>query len=433
MTEQSVQYVPVSAPAAGAVPVGTPIATHARESDGKEIQDVWVSNGLTRSDDFFSDAFQRLRVSNTDQRFDVEFLYDKQPLVMDEITGGAGSVTHNANSRDLTITAGGATTADEAGVFQNWYNPYTPGNSQFVALTGTLNGANLAGTCEAFLRSNITGSVTTEAVEVTGCNWQFSQIFLMDFQSLKVGRIRYGIDTAGLAVPTASIENDNKRATGYWQIAHAPIYWRIYNTATETITEVGYGDSLNAIGYRFRSALSDAQHIRAICGTVKSEGGGKLLDLDGFPFRTPPAIATRTVSTTLIPIVSIQVQPTFNSLPNRSLVIPYEVSVQTDNPADYVLIRNGTLTGASFAQVDANSGVYADSAATAITGGTYIGGDLVASGGTRAGATQGLLTGKVPLSVNYAGTSGDILTIAAIRSAGVNAGVTAVIKWKEIR
>lgn len=33
----------------------------------------------TRDDDFYNDAFQRLRVSDTDQRFDGDFSYDLSP------------------------------------------------------------------------------------------------------------------------------------------------------------------------------------------------------------------------------------------------------------------------------------------------------------------------------------------------------------------
>lgn len=112
---------------------------------------VFIKNNIanpiptTRADDFYNDAFQRLRVSDTDQRFDGEFIYDKSPLLFDDISAGGGTTTHNANSRDVTIATGATGTGVSAGLRQHFANPYTPGNSQFTAITGVTNGANIAG------------------------------------------------------------------------------------------------------------------------------------------------------------------------------------------------------------------------------------------------------------------------------------------------
>lgn len=404
----------------------------------EEVNGVVVPT--TRTDDFYNDAFQRLRVSDTDQRFDAEFLYDKLPLLFDEIVGGAGTATHNANSRDVTLAIGGETLTDAAGLYQRWYNPYTPGNSQFIAVTGVLNGANIAGTASVFRRSYATGSVVEEVIEqgdwvgaASGVNWQYSQIFLIDFQSLKIGRIRFALDRGGLAVPVATMENDNERATGYWQMANAPIFWRVYNTATNTVVELGYGDTYNAVGFRFTSALDDTQTARAVCCTVKSEGGGDLLDLSGLPFAASNGATTKAVSTTLIPLLSIQLKTTFNSLPNRGLVIPTSYSFVNDYPIYYQLLLNATLTNASFASVDANSLCNFDVAATAVTGGRVLSSGYAGAGGQRASGTEKGLTSKIPLSVNYAGTTGDILTVCAVRVGAQNAATGAAIEWREVR
>lgn len=394
----------------------------------------------TRDDDFLSDAFQRLRVSNTDQRLDVEFIYDKQPLLFDEITGGTGSVSHNANSRDVTLAVGGTGGTALAGLYQHFYNPYTPGNSQFIAITGTLNAANIAGTAAVYRRSKVTGTVVEEVIPqsswlsaTSGVNWNYSQIFLIDFQSLKVGRIRFALDRGGLAVPVATIENDNERLGGYWQTANAPVGWNIYNTATNTITEVFYGDADNSVGFRFTSALDASQSMRAICATVKSEGGGDLLDIAGYKFAVGNGTTLRTVAATLLPVLSIQLKTTFGAGTNRGIVFPQAVAFQVDNPIYYEVLVNASLTGASFASVDANSLCNFDVAASAVTGGRRIAAGYAASGAVRAGANQFTLTGKAPLSVNYAGTTGDILTIAAVRTTASSSATGAVLEWKEVR
>ena len=188
-----------------------------------------------------------------------------------------------------------------------------------------------------------------------------------------------------------------------------------------------------AIGFRFRAPIDASHYARAICATVKSEGGGGLLDLDGFPFAAGNGATTKTVSTTLIPLASIQLKTTFNSLANRGLVLPQAYSFVTDQPIYYEIRINPTLTGASFASVDANSIVNVDVAATAVTGGRVIASGYVGAGGQRAGGTEKGITSKIPLSVDYAGTTGDILTICAIRAGAQNAAAGASIEWREIR
>ncbi len=83
-----------------------------QDGDGSQIQHVIVDPAYTavtsRADDFYNDAFQRLRVSAPDTRFDSEFLYDKQPLLFEEIIGGtgtAGDILTVAAVRMLTTSA----------------------------------------------------------------------------------------------------------------------------------------------------------------------------------------------------------------------------------------------------------------------------------------------------------------------------------------
>jgi hypothetical protein len=393
----------------------------------------------TRQDDLYNDAFQRLRVSNTDQRFDVEFKYDKSPLLMDDISV-TGTTTFNANSRDVTLATASTSTAVSAGLRQHFPNPYTPGNSQFIALTGVINGANLAGRAEVFLRSSVTGSVTEEVIPqsswigaTNGMNWQYSQIFLMDFQSLKVGRIRFGVDMAGIAVPVAVIENDNERATGYWQLADQPIYWRQYNTASYTYTEIGYGDELNAIGFRFRTNTPQStQTMLAICGTVKSEGGGDLHEVAGTKASTSNGVTTRAVSTTYVPVLSLQVKTTLNTYPVHGLIFPESFSLYYDNAIYYEIRVNPTLTGAVWASVGADSIANRDITATAVTGGRVVYSDYGSptAAGVRS-SVKGILD-KIPLAVSALDV-GDILSICCIRMTTTNSNVAAAMNWNEVR
>lgn len=396
----------------------------------------------TRADDLYNDAFQRLRVSNTDQRFDSEFIYDKSPLLFDDISAGGGSTTFVGNSRDVVLATGGTGAGVSAGLRQHFANIYTSGNSQFVILTGALATITAGGRAECFLRSSITGSVTEEIIPDTdwlastvGIDWSDSHIFIMDFQSLRVGKIRFGMDRGGLAVAMAQITNDNKRATGYWQTANQPVYWRQYNTASYTYTELGYGDEANAIGFRYRIAVDASQTMRAICSTVKSEGGGDLHDLAGIRFGVGNGVTKRSVTSTtnFLPVLSIQLKATLNTYPVKSIVFPKEIEITTDNAVYYEVRINPALTGASFASVSADSITNRDVAATAVTGGRVIKSGYVAGGsaGTR-GMADDMLTSKIPLGVSAAGV-GDILSLCFVKDSPTNASVGTSLVFEEIR
>ena len=390
---------------------------------------------ITAQDNFTIDAFGRMRTSHTDQRFDAEFIYDKQPFLFNEILTGTGTSTHNTASRDISLKNLSVVDGDGARMIQHWHNPYTPGNSQLVDITGTLNEANIAGgTASIFLLNN---GVETEVVQtswnnpVADVDWEFSQIFQMDFQSLKVGRIRFNMVMNGVPVQVHEIMNDNIRAGGYWQYPAQPVRWEIYNTATETITEIAYSDGVNGIGFRYSVPINATQVMRAICTTVKSEGGGHLFDMAGFHFSADNDVTDVAVSTTLIPILSIRSTTTFNSLTNNSIVIPQGFDISTNNPIKYVILYRPTLTGAVWVSADSESGIEYDVSSTAVSGGVKIDSGYVATNRNTATGVEGVL-GKTIMSKGNNGTV-DILTLCAIRTSTSDADTKAVLRWKEIR
>lgn len=389
------------------------------------------------------DAFSRARVSDTGQRFDVTFALNKQPLLIDEIVAGTGSATHDTNLRAVYLSTGGTASGAKAKLKSRYYVPYTPGNSQLITITGNLNPDNVAFTnCVAeigygddnhavgfrkdangvwvFIRSSITGSaadLTAVKFEnwdnyhvLTDVDWTKSQIFVIDFQSLAVGRVRFYLDRSGELIPCHEITNDNIKVGPYWGLASLPAFWSVTNTGTAAAT----------------------CRILAICATVKSEGGLSLEQLLGFPF-TAKRSALLTVSTTQIPLLSIQVQTTYNTLFNHTLVLPRSVSVYSDDQGvEYQVVLNPTLTGPSWTQVHANSSVYYDVTASAMTGGRAIATNYI-SGAARGGVDRFSLEGRVPLSV-YGGTAtGDILTIGVVRTGSTNANCKGAIDYAEVR
>jgi len=389
------------------------------------------------------DAFGRLRTSGTGQRFDVEFTNDDQSSrVMNKIVNNGASITYNTNSRDVTIANGDATNGTDARFQSKIYIPYTPGNSQLCDITGTLDNGNIGGgTCEVFLRSAISGISDQIVLQAdwdnatSGVDWTTSQIFAIDFQSLRVGGIRFGLVRNRAFVPVATINNDNLRASGYWQTPSLPVMWRCYNTATETITEIGYGDNLNMVGFRYRIPVNDGASIRAVCATVKSEGGVDLFDIPGFPsaVRQPSLIS---ISTTIVPIISIQVADAYNTLVNRQLVIPkYIEFLALSQSVEFLTYLNPTLGGGtSFNPAGSDTGVNFDIASTTISGGTLLGGGFAP--GNNRGSTSGKnLLGRTTLSLDaeVAGSAGDIFTVAAIRGGTSDATGRAILGFEVIR
>ena len=403
--------------------------------------EILLTNGTIATVPAFGanlDAFGRQRTSETGQRFDVEFLYDLQPDIFSAHVGGAGTIAHNAATRDVTLSNNGVTTDDRARLVQRWHNPYTPGNGQLIDVTGTLDGAGLeTGTAGIFLRNAGTDTIVTQnnwnGAATTDVDWNKAQIFAFDFQSLKVGRLRYYLVRDGVPVVVHEIPNDNRLTNGYWQLANAPIQWAIRNTDTETIIEFGYFDEQNGLGFRYAMpANADAEAI-AICATVKSEGGAALNDIPGIERAFDTGVAGITVSTTEIPLLSFRPKLEVNSLPNRGLVFPVALlAYGTGNDAIVRIRKNATLTGATFA---GNLGAAAlteyDTAATAVTGGDVISTVMIPASNQSPGIVSQSV--RVPLSVNYLGDSADTITISAVRFATGDASVWAGAVVKELK
>ena len=385
-----------------------------------------------------SDGFGRIRTSGTGQRLDVEFIYDKQPDFFDEITNN-GTVTHNPNSRDLTLALLDAV-AGSYSLMRSHPVPYTPGNSQMEDITSVLDLAGIGGgVAQVFLRSSVTGVVDETVVDqgawsknqAADADWTKSHIFQLDFQSLKVGLIRFVMVRKGGAVIVHEMDNDNKIDTGYWQMPSLPAYWRIYNDATYTYMECGYGDEANAIGFRYRITANAAATMRAICVTVKSEGGQDLVDMGGLPRTADNGVTPVTASTSLVPILSIRPGATFNGFANLGIAIPVAIDVETNNPIRLAVIHNATLTGAVWAAVG-DSMMESDVTATAITGGHEVDSGYVSSSAKNRATSAGSLLGKTVLWARNNGLTGS-LTVAAIRTGGTDAAILAALKWKEIR
>ena len=378
-----------------------------------------------------TDAFGRLRVSQPYTLFDSQNRYaaDNQ---FDVSTTGTGTTTFLPNEAAVKMEVTGAGVGS---VLRQSYRsfPYQPGKGLLVLATfvmdssmslnltqrvGYYNDQNgvffqrVDGVYSFVLRSYVTGSVSNvrtvnqedwngDKLDGTGDSGYTldpskAQILWMDFEWLGVGSVRCGFIINGQYIVCHTFNNANEITNVYMTTAILPVRYEIVTTTAAV-----------------------AASMKAICCSVISEGGFEQTSIDHVARRTT---VLGTIGTTFLPVVSIRLASGRTGavvLPNRVQVLP-----TTSQNYEVALIKNPTLTGASWTAVPSDSNVEYDVSATATTGGTIVQTDYVTSSGS--GGTQGLsaATGynfDLQLGATISGTS-DIYTVAVRTVSGATTG-----------
>jgi len=396
------------------------------------------------------DAFGRARVSQPFNTFDLQFNVDLQPLFFEVSATGGGGVSHQADISAARLSTGGITNSDGV-IFQTYeYFRYQPGKSTFVSWTCIL-GAKTSdvrkrigyfddengfffeqdGTdLKIVRRTKTSGSVVDNVTKQSDWNLDVldgtgtsgttlneanDNIFSIDFQALYAGRIRYGFDFDGHITHFHEEKYANTVTVPFITNANLPFRAEIFNTDTAAGTAT----------------------FDLTCLAIMSEGGFNPLGIPGSVQST--ALRNVTTSNDPLPIISIRPRTTFNSITNRGQVRPLGYSLSSaDASVTYEIIRNGSLTNASFADVDTtNSLVQVDVAATAISGGLVVDSGFLtgAKDKTVSGNINELLLSKLGLDNNIAGDTTDTLSIAVsiINSAGTASDCGGGFTYKELR
>jgi hypothetical protein len=377
------------------------------------------------------DAFGRLRVSQPYTLFDSQNRYaaDNQ---FDVSTTGTGTTSFLSNEAAVKMEVTGAGVGS---VLRQSYRsfPYQPGKGLLVLATfvmdssmslnltqrvGYYNDQNgvffqrVDGVYSFVLRSYVTGSVSNvrtvnqddwngDKLDGTGASGYTldpskAQILWMDFEWLGVGSVRCGFIIDGQYIVCHTFNNANEITNVYMTTAILPVRYEIVTTGSAV-----------------------AASMKAICCSVISEGGFEQTSIDHVARRTT---ILGTIGTTFLPVVSIRLASGRTGavvLPNRVQVLP-----TTSQNYEVALIKNPTLTAASWTAVPTDSNVEFDVAATATTGGSIVQTDYVTSTGS--GGTQGLsaATGynfDLQLGATIAGVS-DIYTVAVRTVSGATTG-----------
>ena len=334
------------------------------------------------------DAFGRLRVSEPYTLFDSQNRYavDNQ---FDTSTATGGTLTYLAN--EATASMNVTSTSGSEVVRQTFRTmTYQPGKGLLVLATfvmataktnlrqrcgyfGTQNGLffQLNNTTKSFiLRTYISGSVDDTTRKVDQSAWNGDkldgtgasgltldltkpQILWMDFEWLGVGNVRCGFIINGQYIVCHTYQTANVTGTSvYITTAILPVRYEITNTG----------------------ATSGSSSLKQICSSVISDGGLEPTSIDHVAIRTT---AKTGVGTTLLPLVSIRLASTALGavvLPSAVKVIP----TSADN-FEIQLVKNATLTGASYSAVASDANVEFDVSSTAMSGGTIVQIDYTAS------------------------------------------------------
>jgi hypothetical protein len=380
------------------------------------------------------DAFGRLRVSQPYTLFDSQNRYaaDNQ---FDVSTTGTGTTTFLSNEAAIKMEVTGAGVGS---VTRQTYRsfPYQPGKGLLVLATFVMDGSqslNLTqrvgyyndnngvffqrvdGTYSFVLRSSSipTPGTPSDVRTVNQSSWNGdkldgtgasgftldpskAQILWMDFEWLGVGSVRCGFIIDGQYIVCHTFENANDVTSVYMTTAILPVRYEI-----KTVT----------------SAV--AASMKSICCSVVSEGGFEQTSIDHVARRTT---VLGTIGTTFLPLVSIRLASGRTDavvLPNRVQVLP-----TTSQNYEVALIKNPTLTAASWSAVPTDSNVEFDVSATATTGGSIVQTDYTtasASGGTPGLAAPTGYNFDLQLGASIAGVS-DIYTVAIRTVSGATTG-----------
>lgn len=383
------------------------------------------------------DAFGRLRSSSPYTLFDSQNRYAKNDL-FDETTATGGTVTYNANTSTVSLNV--TTTSGSSVVRQSYRSfSYQPGKSLFFMSTFVMdiakdgvrtrvgyfneqNGVFLerSDSSVRFVRRTYTSGATVDNV-VLQANWNGdkldgtgdsgfvldltkAQILWEDFEWLGVGSVRCGFVIDGQYIVCHTFQNANTLNSVYMTTAILPVRYEITNTAL----------------------TASSTTLQQSCSTVISEGGyEKKVNLNVARMTT----VNSAISTTFVPLVSLRLAAGRTGavvIPDGYSVLPTAASATT---FEIVLVKNPTLTGASWVASD-SSNVQQDLSATSFTGGTIIQQQFVLSSTQASGAAvnPGDYNWDLQFGATISGTS-DIYTLAVRTLSGTHNAIGSLSFW----
>lgn len=382
------------------------------------------------------DAFGRARFSQPFTLFDSQNRYQKNDD-FDEALTGSGTVTYVANESTVELNT---TTASGDKVIRQTKRSfsYQPGKSLLALNTFVMSAAqpdlrmrvgyfneqngvffDRSGSTLYFVRRTYVSGAAVDT-PVAQIDWNGdklngtgdsgftldvtkAQIFWQDFEWLGVGSVRCGFVINGQVIICHTFQNANNLTSVYMTTAILPVRYEVENVG---------------------SVASNAK-LKQICSTVISEGGyEKKVNLNVARMTS----ANASITTSFIPLVSIRLA----SGRTGAVVLPDGYSVLcsgTNAEFEVVLLKNPTLTGASFVTSDSTNVEY-DITATALTGGTIIRNNYTSSGAQVDGTVDSPETYNWDLQIGATiGGTSDIYTLAVRTLSGTHSAIGSLSFW----
>lgn len=398
------------------------------------------------------DAFGRWRTSQPQTIFDSKLLHaDNQPLFWDESleSGTMATAGPTAAKPFIDFTSTDEIAGKRTRQTFRRFN-YQPGKSQLILMTGVLelasgiktgcqrriglfdndNGAFFesdAGTINIVTRTNDTGSAVDTQVAQTSWNMDTmdgdddsanpsgitlditkAQIFVIDFQWLSIGRVRFGLEIAGVIFYVHEVLTANIEIIPWCSTPNLPLRYQIITTTSSGVCS-----------------------MRLICAVVISEGGTDDIGI----IRHQSMQGTHTTAATentLYALLGFRLKTTHLGVTIKFLTTAIQIHTANEL-AEWILIFNPTVADTFTYGAITNSALEVAQGVTAntVTGGTPIDGGYVESS-QKGGGTAAELDSALELGAAIDGTRDEV--VLCIRPIGGASGIDAegMVVWREL-
>ena len=365
-----------------------------------------------------------------------EFYYGRELREFNEVVNSGGAIVDDVTSSQIKLVTD--TTANSSAKLTSYlYFPYTPQHSNtavFSIACGDIGKTNvirrwglydddglyfeLSGTVLSVnIKSSITNTITSVTQDEFNTNALTSEVFdiyeldvskynfyWISYQWQGIGVVKFGgYSPNGERIVLHAFENANINVTPYMKRGTLPIRLEQFNT--------GIAASISEIKSSCINVERDSEKLQYV---------GNLQTVE-----VSPVIITNT----LTPIVSLNVKPTINGLPNKSIIQPIELDFFNENEAIIieVLVAN-TLTGDNFISYSKFTNLDVSATATS-TDGIVMERFIVGVGEFKKSFPDSLIY----TIVNREYVIGNKITIAAKTiKTGVSSTLHLVGKWREI-
>jgi hypothetical protein len=419
----------------------------------ESISTTTIGDGAQQS------AFGRLRTAEANTLFDAQQEYGLNTRsIWDAAANGTlatassngsassggnevGPADANTGMTPITVTA---TDTHYAVLQSRQYVRYIPGKGHLIYVTGVF-AAGSGSTAAIVLRTSTSGSAVDTTVQQvdwsedsfdgtgqSGITIDFTkvQVLVIDAQMLYSGRARIGFDIDGVLHYAHYFKIANNQSVPTLKTFNLPVRAEGRTGASSTTFRFGYFDSNNGIFVETTRTTKGGTAYLTCC-SVQSEGGKEARGL----LRSASNGITTIAVTTRRPVLSIRPKATFNSRTNRGHIELLNALLRaTTNDSYFEIVYGGTLTGASFSSVHADSVTEFDVAATAIADGvTIFNGFAVSGTGSGALLTSGDIDIRMPLTISQIDaltTTQNIISVVCTSVSGTS-NITSALNWHE--